>query len=88
MQVSDDDRFTSNVDDKGRVTIPKDLREQWRIDGNERVELAILGTESGGYTCAECGETFDLAEVVIFNRGTDDERVVCVQHLTPGDRVI
>lgn len=88
MQVPEKDTFRGKLDSKGRVTVPKDIRDQWRVSGGDHIEVAVVGAESGGYTCDECGGEFDLAEVAIFNRGAEDERVVCTEHLTPEDRVI
>lgn len=88
MQVSEEDTFRGKLDSKGRVTIPKELREQWQVSGGDRVEVAVVGAESRGYRCENCSEEYDLAEVAIFNRGGEDERVVCTGCLTPEDRVI
>jgi len=88
MQVSDADIFQAKLDGKGRVTVPKDLREKWQVAGGDRVEVAVVGAESGGYVCDECADEFDLADVALFNRGRDDERVVCTGCLTIEDRII
>lgn len=88
MQVSEEDTFRGKLDSKGRVTVPKDVRDQWQVSGGDNVEIAVIGAEDGGYTCGECNGEFDLAEVAIFNRGSGDERVVCTGCLTPEDRII
>jgi len=88
MQISEGDTFRGKLDSKGRITIPKDIRDEWQITGGDRVDVAVVGAEDGGYTCDECSDEFDLAEVAIFHRGSDDERVVCTDCLTPEDRII
>jgi len=88
MQIAEEDTFHGKLDGKGRVTVPKDIREEWQVSGGDRVEVAVVGAEDGGYTCDECGDGFDLPEVAIFHRGSANERVVCTDCLTPEDRII
>lgn len=88
MQISEEDTFRGKLDNKGRITVPKTIRDEWRVSGGDRVKVAVVGTEDGGYICEECGNEFDLAEVAIFNRGNENERIVCTDHLTPEDRVV
>lgn len=88
MQVSEKDTFRGKLDSKGRVTVPKDVRDQWQVSGGDHVELAVVGAEDGGYSCDECSDEFGLAEVAIFHRGSEDERVVCTGCITPEDRII
>lgn len=88
MKVSDEDVFRSKMDGKGRVTIPADIREQWSLEHGDRVEVAVVDSNSG-FVCDECGEEYGIAEVAIFNRGSDDERVVCAENcLSLEDRII
>jgi len=80
---------TKSVQSDGRLSLGSKF-------ANREVTVGILkasGTASSAasdqrFVCDECGDEFDLAEVAIFNRGSDDERVVCVDHLKPADRII
>jgi len=70
-----------DVNANGQVYIGRNL-------GGETVRVAYEVVDADRFVCEECDETFDLPEVAIFNRGSDDERIVCTACLTPEDRII
>lgn len=70
-----------DVNANGQVYLGRDL-------GGETVRVAYEVVDCGDFRCEECEDTFALSEVAIFNRGSDDERIVCVDCLQPEDRII
>lgn len=82
--ITADDVIRSKMDSKGRVTVPKDVREQWRAEGGDHVEFAVVDVEGRGYECDECSGRFDLPEVFY-----DEEsgRVVCGECAGVKDRI-
>lgn len=88
MQVPPDDVFASKMDGKGRVTIPAARRDKWGLGRGDRVEVALVGSESSGFECDDCGEDHDITEVLVLNRGTNDERVVCADCSGVEDRIV
>jgi hypothetical protein len=76
-----DEVVRKEVNANGQVYLGRDL-------SGETVQVGYKKLDNPKYVCDECGDEFDLAEVAIFNRGSDDERVVCVDHLKPEDRII
>lgn len=85
MNVSEEEIFRGKLDSKGRLVVPKEIRDQWQVSGGDRVEVAVVGAESGGYECEECKEQFPLPEVIVLN---DGKRVVCASCSGVEDRVI
>lgn len=88
MQITDTQTFKKSLDSKGRVTVPKDIRDEWGVADGDTVELAVVGADDGGHICDECGDSYSLPEIAIFNRGSDDEEKLCTGCLSPEDRVI
>lgn len=80
--VDADEVVQKEVNSNGQVYLGRNLGGK-----TVRVAYEVIDEESK-FVCEECGDEFDLAEVAIFNRGGDDERVVCVNHLKPEDRII
>jgi hypothetical protein len=70
-----------DVNANGQVYLGRDL-------GGETVRVAYEVVDRDVFVCDECGGEFDLAEVAIFDRGGENERVVCTDCLTPEDRII
>lgn len=70
-----------DVNTNGQVYLGRDL-------GGKTVRVAYEVVDRDEFVCDECGETFELSEVAIFNQGSDDERVVCTGCLTPKDQII
>lgn len=83
-KIHPDDLIKSKVDGKGRVTVPKSVREQWQIESGDRIEFAVVDTEGGGYVCDGCDGRFDLPEVLVDQEaGT----VKCADCMTVEDRI-
>lgn len=72
---------TKTVNNNGQIYLGRDL-------AGKDLKVAYEVLETDEYECDDCGNTFDLAEVAIFNRGNDDERIVCTDCLSPTDRII
>jgi len=77
------------------IRLDSDTRDRLRAakQGGEKYDETInrlldQADALDGRECDECGDEFNLAEVAIFHRGSDDERVVCTDCLTPEDRII
>lgn len=70
-----------DVNANGQVYLGRDL-------GGETVRVAYEVVDRDVFVCDECGGEFDLAEVAIFDRGSENERVVCTDCVTPRDRII
>ncbi len=43
-EVNHRERFTLRVDDKGRVTLPKVVRDRLGIESNDKIPAALIGT--------------------------------------------
>lgn len=84
IQVPDNESFVAKLDGKGRITVPKNVREQWGVSGGDTLEVAVVGTEKG-YECDECGTTHPLPNVLILDEG---ERIVCANCATVDDRIV
>lgn len=41
---SDAEQITLNVDDRGRVTLPKEVRERLDIEPNDRIPATLVGS--------------------------------------------
>lgn len=84
IEVNEDDVKEVTLRDKGRVTIPKGLREKWRLEQGDDLEIAVVSAEGKPYTCDDCDGRFDLPEVFY-----DEEsgRVVCGKCAGVADRI-
>lgn len=84
IEVPEQDVARVRLDSRGRVTIPADLRDRWRLEDGDPVEVAVVGAEGRPYQCDECEERFDLPEVFV-----DEEagRVVCGECAGVADRI-
>jgi AbrB family looped-hinge helix DNA binding protein len=84
-KIHPEDLITSKIDGKGRITIPKEVREEWQLESGDRIEFAIVESENGSYVCDGCGGHFDLPEVFVNRtKGT----VKCSDCMTPEDRIV
>jgi len=70
-----------DVNANGQIYLGRDL-------GGETIRVAYEVVERTEFVCDECCNEFELGEVAIFHRGTENERVVCTDCLTPEDRII
>lgn len=83
--IPPEDVHSLRLDGRGRVTIPKDVREQWNATSGDRLDVAVVGTDAPGYVCDECNEAYDLPEVLVLEGG---ERVVCANCSGVEDRIV
>lgn len=70
-----------DVNANGQVYLGRDL-------GGETVRVAYEVVDRDVFVCDECDGEFDLSEVAIFRRESENERVVCTDCLNPEDRII
>jgi len=77
-----DDARSLRLDAKGRVTIPKDVREEWGVEHGDNVDVAVIGADKDGYQCDKCRDHYPAPEVL---RG---ERTLCVACLDVEDRLV
>jgi AbrB family looped-hinge helix DNA binding protein len=84
-EIDDTQVRSLKLDGKGRVTIPKDIRDRYDAESGDRVSVAVVSVETDGYVCDECGRRYELPEVLVFGGG---DRVVCGSCTTTEDRII
>lgn len=81
VHMESEEIVTKTVNDNGQIYLGRALAGK-----DVRIGYEVL--ESEEFVCDECAETFELVDVAVFNRGSDDERVVCTGCLTVEDRII